>query len=55
MDGKLSRVCAGFEIETAVASADAAGGRTRWTMEELRDAFGGEMPESFDARGLDSN
>lgn len=55
VDGKLSRVCAGFEIETAVASADAAGGRTSWTMEEMLDAFGGEMPEFYFARELDGN
>ena len=55
VDGKLSRVCAGFEIETAVASADVAGGRTSWTMEEMLDAFGGEMPEFYFARELDGN
>ena len=55
VDGKLSRVCAGFEIETAVASADVAGGRTGWTMEEMLDAFGGEMPEFYFAREEDIN
>ncbi len=53
VNGKLSRVCAGFEIETAVASADVAGGRTSWTMEEMLDAFGGEMPEFYFAREED--
>ena len=54
VNGRLSRVCAGFEIETAVASADVAGGRTSWTMEEMLDAFGGEMPEFYFAQDLDS-
>lgn len=50
VDGKLSQVCAGFEIETAVADAAVAGNRTGWTMEEMLDAFGGEMPEFCFAR-----
>lgn len=47
VDGKLSRVCASFEIETAVAGADVAGDRTGWTMEEMLAAFGGQMPEFY--------
>lgn len=50
VDGKLPQVCAGFEIETAVASAAVAGDRTSWTMEEMTEAFGGEMPEFYFAR-----
>ena len=46
-DGKLTSVCSGFAIETAVASAAVAGDRTGWTMEEMLDAFGGEMPEFY--------
>ena len=46
-DGKLSRVCSGFKIETAVVSAAVAGDRTGWTMAEMLDAFGGEMPEFY--------
>lgn len=46
-EGKLSRVCSGFAIETAVTSAAAAEGRTGWTMEEMMDAFGGQMPELY--------
>lgn len=47
VDGKLPQVCSGFEIETAVASAAVAGDRTSWTMEEMLNAFGGEMPEFY--------
>ena len=50
VNGKLPQVCAGFEIETAVASAAVTGDRTGWTMEEMLDAFGGEMPEFYFAR-----
>ena len=50
VDGKLPRVCSGFEIETAVAGAAVAGDRTGWTMEEMLEAFGGEMPEFYFAR-----
>ncbi|MBD5149454.1 MAG: hypothetical protein HDT18_03585 [Oscillibacter sp.] len=46
-DGKLYRICGSFTIQTAVASAEIAGGRTGWTMEEMLDAFGGEMPELY--------
>lgn len=53
VDGKLPQVCSGFEIETAVASAAAAGGRTSWTMEEMLEAFGGETPEFYFARDDD--
>lgn len=55
VDGKLPQVCAGFEIETAVADAAVAGDRTGWTMEEMLDAFGGEMPEFYFAREDDLN
>ena len=47
VDGKLYQVCNGFAIETAVASAAVTGDRTGWTMEEMLDAFGGEMPELY--------
>lgn len=47
VDGKLPQVCSAFFIETAVASAAVAGERTSWTMEEMLDAFGGEMPEFY--------
>ena len=53
VDGKLPRVCGGFEIETAVASAAVAGDRTGWTMEEMLEAFGGEMPEFYFERNDD--
>ncbi|MBD5160491.1 MAG: hypothetical protein HDT14_00420 [Oscillibacter sp.] len=53
VDGKLPRVCAGFEIETAVASAAVAGDRAGWTMEEMLDAFGGETPEFYFALNND--
>lgn len=55
VDGKLPQVCAGFEIETAVAGAAVAGGRTGWTMEEMLDAFGGGMPEFYFVRELDGD
>ena len=55
VDGKLPQVCSGFEIETAVASAAVAGDRTSWTMEEMVEAFGGEMPEFYFARENDKN
>lgn len=55
VDGKLPQVCSGFEIETAVASAAVVGDRTSWTMEEMLEAFGGEMPEFYFARELDGN
>lgn len=51
--GKLPLVCSGFEIETAIASAAVAGDRTSWTMEEMVEAFGGEMPEFYFARDDD--
>ena len=50
VDGKLPQVCAGFEIETAVADVSVAGDRTGWTVEEMLAAFGGEMPEFYFAR-----
>ena len=53
VDGKLPRVCSGFKIETAVASAAVAGDRTGWTMEEMLDAFGGEMPDFYFERNDD--
>lgn len=55
VDGKLPQVCSGFEIETAVASAAVAGDRTSWTMEEMVEAFGGEMPGFYFARDDDMN
>ncbi len=47
IDGKLTRVSGGFTIETAVASAEVAGNRTGWNMEEMLSAFNGEMPELY--------
>ncbi len=47
MEGKLYRICSGFAIETAVTSAAVAEGRTGWTMEEMLDAFGGQMPDLY--------
>ena len=38
-----------------MASAAVAGERTGWTMEEMLDAFGGEMPEFYFARNDDLN
>ncbi len=55
VDGKLSQVCAAFEIETAVASAAVAGDRTSWTMGEMLDAFGGEMPVFYSAKEISDN
>ena len=43
--GKLYRVFSNFRIDTMAASAEAAAGRTSWTLEEMLDAYGGKMPE----------
>ena len=47
LDGKLYQIPRGFSIETAVASAEVAGDRTGWTLEEMRAAYGGQMPELY--------
>lgn len=46
-DGKLYSVGSGFTIQTAVTSAETAGDRTGWTMEEMLEAYGGTMPEMY--------
>ena len=51
-DGKLYSVGSGFTIQTAVTSAETAGDRTGWTMEEMMQACGGTMPEIY--MGLDT-
>ncbi len=44
VDGKLYRVFNSFTIRTAVASAELAGDRTGWTLEEMMDCYR-SMPE----------
>lgn len=44
-DGKLYQVFSNFRIKTIAASADIAGDRTAWTLQEMTQAYGGTMPE----------
>lgn len=46
-DGKLCVIGSAFSIETAVTSRAAAGDRVGWTLDELLDAYGGNMPELY--------
>ena len=50
-DGKLYQVFSNFRIDTLVASAEAAGGRTGWTLDEMLSAYGGTMPEVYALHG----
>ena len=50
-DGKLFQIFSNFRIDTLVASAEAAGGRTSWTLDEMLPAYGGTMPEAYALHG----
>lgn len=50
-DGKLFQIFSNFRIDTLVASAEAAGGRTSWTLDEMLSAYGGTMPEVYALQG----